>query len=114
MKPEDLILGMICYRASFVDLLDTSERIIVTEFKVTKAGKTAFQVKGLNSAYQGHWHTNTGIVRSLQRTPADAVDYLLRLTEAELVSERGRLVRLEARAKEVREMVAKWRSDNGC
>lgn len=112
MKQEELILGTICYWARFLDLPNGTERIVVSEYKVTKSGKVAFQVVGAHGAFQGHWSTNAGLIRAFQRTPAGAVDYLLRFTEAELSSERLRLVRLEERTVELRTMIDDWRSKN--
>lgn len=115
MKKEELKKGMTVYRAYFVmdhRTDDASDRMIVEKLTVTKAGDIAYEVTGKHSRQGGHYLTNRLLLRSLQPTDIEAVQYLRDDTVGKLEQERKSLHRLEKETSDRLTTIDIWKREH--
>lgn len=109
MRNPKIVLGKKLFLAEIIDV-EKGDRLIVTEYTVTKAGEHRFEVRSKRGRRAGAYSSMGRTLGALQETPLEAVKYLelsLAVEQKEAIEHATRLVR---RNTEWLQLTTEWRN----
>jgi hypothetical protein len=112
VKDTDLYLGQKLYLADVVDVGDgkVEDRILVTEYSVSKAGKEFFELKSRRGKLGGAYRNMGDTLSRLEASPAAAVDRLEKARIHRIALHKERFERDVARTNSDLKLIAEWRN----
>jgi hypothetical protein len=117
MKQEDLQVGQRVYSAAFEVPMDDKPScpvyVRVLEFEVKMLGKARFELVGKGGRRYGEYSTNPKLIASLASSPAEAVDFLYKVTEQRLAHALARIEHTKRQANEELMAIMEWRNLHG-
>jgi hypothetical protein len=112
VKDTDLYLGQKLFIAEVVDIGGprVDEKVVVTEYTVTKAGKEFFELKSKRARIGGAYRNMGSTLNGLEASPAAAVDRLERNKTLRIEMHRERYERDVDRTHRDMKLIAEWRN----